>query len=135
MQPCQKILVAEDDPSIREVLKESLEFEGYSVITAQNGKEAFELLNKMECCLVLLDLIMPIWDGFKFLETQAQSENLRAIPVIVVSAFPEKAANLNAVDFLSKPVKLSELFQKVKQYCGPSSSEGNRVVSKWDSVG
>lgn len=115
----KKTLVIEDDKAIRDSLKFVLEFEGYKVFTAANGKEGIDLLLKIpRPCLILLDLMMPVMNGWEFIETMGKNTTLSNIPVIVVSAFTERAKDINAKAIMKKPVDIFELLNIVKEHCG-----------------
>ena len=112
------LLVVDDEREIIELLQERLELEGYKVTVATNGKEAFELLRKMDTpCLILLDLMMPVWTGFQFLAAIRPFAELSKIPVVIVSAFPDKAAAAKSVALIQKPIDWDELLQVVKEHC------------------
>ncbi len=117
------VLVIDDEPSIREMVTEILGDEGYQVATAANGLEAVEYLADVPepPCLILLDLMMPIMDGWEFSDRQHQDARLASIPVVVVSAdanVEQKAGSVGAAGFLRKPVQLAELLRLMEQYCG-----------------
>jgi CheY-like chemotaxis protein len=116
---CNKILLVEDDTDIRTTLKEVLELEGYDVVPAGNGKEAFDALQTMDVhpCLILLDLMMPIMNGWEFLEAQQATAMLASIPVVVVSAAGDKARSAKAHGFIKKPIEVDGLLKMIKQYC------------------
>ena len=120
--PCPMILVVEDDNAIREVLTDVLEGEGYQVLNAANGQEAIRLLRGSTLpCLILLDLMMPVMNGWQFRDEQRQDPVLAPVPVVVISAdsdLPTKAAAIKANDFLKKPIELNRLLDTVEQYCG-----------------
>src|ERR1044071_1184503 len=81
-QPCTMILVVEDDSAIREVLTDVLESEGYQVLNAANGREAIQLLRSSTLpCLILLDLMMPVMNGWQFRDEQRQDPLLAPVPV------------------------------------------------------
>ncbi|MDP3183908.1 MAG: response regulator, partial [Anaerolineales bacterium] len=80
------VLVVEDDPETREILRRLLEKEGCEVIAAENGRVALERLAESQPMLILLDLMMPEMDGFQFIERVRQHENWRTIPIVVVTA-------------------------------------------------
>jgi two-component system response regulator CpxR len=82
------VLIVDDDLDIREVLAETLETRGFEVVTAANGLEAIELVQSMTIApsTILLDLMMPVMDGYTFLEQRQQSPTLASIPVAVVTA-------------------------------------------------
>jgi CheY-like chemotaxis protein len=116
-----RILVVEDDATIREVLVEVLGEHGYDAVGAANGREALDTLAASTDlpCVILLDLMMPIMDGRTFREEQLQSPDLSDIPVIVISAHLDHtvASDLNAAAYLRKPVRLAEVLSSVKTYC------------------
>jgi CheY-like chemotaxis protein len=116
---CNKILLVEDDVDIRTTLKEVLELEGYDVVPAGNGREAFDALQNMKehPCLILLDLMMPIMNGWEFLEAQQAASLLSTIPVVVVSAAGDKAKSAKAHGFIKKPIEVDGLLKMIKQYC------------------
>jgi CheY-like chemotaxis protein len=80
------VLVVEDDPDTREILRRLLEKEGCQVIAAENGRVALERLAESQPMLILLDLMMPEMDGFQFVDRVRQHENWRTIPIVVVTA-------------------------------------------------
>src|SRR4051794_36894212 len=97
MSACQTILIVEDDEAIRETMQLALEMRGYGVITAGNGKEGLDALTaKQRPCLILLDLMMPVMDGWGFLGEIEQDPSLGRIPVVVVPAFPNQASKIKA---------------------------------------
>lgn len=112
-------LVIEDDPAIRETLKLVLEMEGYQVFTASNGKEGIELLRDIpKPCIILLDLMMPVMNGWEFVEAIEKDVILATIPVVVVSAFTDRTKTIKATDVIKKPVDLSALLKILQDYCG-----------------
>jgi CheY-like chemotaxis protein len=116
---CKAVVVIEDDDMIRETLKYALEFEGYTVFTAANGRLGVEMLpNIPKPCLILLDLMMPVMNGWEFVEAIGKNMVLATIPIVVVTAFKEKAQTIQARKVVKKPVDLDYLFQIVKEYCG-----------------
>jgi len=117
---CGSVLVIEDDQGIRETLRLALEVEGYLVYTATNGKEALELLSNVPSpCLILLDLMMPVMDGWAFSEALDRDNVLATIPVVVVTAFEEKATALKKkYEVVKKPVDIDRPMNTVAQYCG-----------------
>ena len=113
------VFIVEDDVDTREMLGRFLELEGYQVGSAPNGKAALELLDAgAPACVILLDLMMPVMDGWQFRREQVQHAALANIPVIVVSAAgQERIRQIDADAYLSKPVDLDELLAQVTQYC------------------
>lgn len=124
---CQSILVVEDDDDIRNVMIDVLESEGYHAEAAVNGKEALELLRKInKPCLVLLDMMMPIMNGREFLDKVMEDSYLAPIPVLIVSAVADKTNTQGAVGFLKKPVDIEMVLEMVDQYCNDAFSEVGR---------
>src|SRR5713226_8988657 len=81
-----EILLIDDDPEIRATLDEILHECGFSVATAENGREALDWLGKNRPRLILLELSMPVMNGFEFRAAQVKSKRLAAIPTVVVTA-------------------------------------------------
>ena len=122
-RPARLVLIVEDDPFIRDVLEEVLTDEGYLTISAPHGAAALVCLEHARPCLILLDLMMPVMDGFGFRAIQRKTPQFASIPVIVLSAFAatvETAATLDAAAYLSKPVQLDRLVAVVDRYCAAS---------------
>ena len=86
MEPSERILIVEDDASIRRLVRKFLTRKGYLVTEAENGRLGLEEMRTGQPHLVLLDLMMPEVDGWEVLRTRAREDALRAIPVVVVSA-------------------------------------------------
>lgn len=82
----RKILIAEDDPIIRELLIQVLELEGYDVLAAPDGATALELVRSAGPSLLVLDLMMPHVDGLSVLRAVRESDTTRAIPVVITTA-------------------------------------------------
>lgn len=119
MSGCKTVLIVEDDDSIRETMRLALEMRGYQVATAANGKEGIALLAELpEPCLILLDLMMPVMDGWGFVTEMSRDPRLGRIPVVVVTAFTNQAAKIAARSVLAKPVPLDVLYETVRTYCG-----------------
>jgi CheY-like chemotaxis protein len=113
------VLIVEDDPDIREITKLYLRMTGRIALTAENGREAIELLEKgEEPCLILLDLMMPVMDGWVFAEMLSRNEKFNHIPIIVATAFADDADTVkNARTILKKPVSIGQLKRLVETYC------------------
>jgi CheY-like chemotaxis protein len=123
-----QILIVDDDLDIRETLCELLEAEGYRCAGAANGQEALEYLRQRPSPgLILLDLMMPVMDGFDFRSAQLATESWRQIPVIVVSASgrsKQAALDMAVADYLEKPIDVALLLQKVRSLCGLGAGSG-----------
>lgn len=114
------ILVVEDDPEIRETLKDVLEDRGYQVVTASNGRVGLDKLAEIgKPSLILLDLMMPVMNGEEFLTAVRNDERLASIPVVAVSAWPKEAMRLRggARAFVQKPISLKRLLTIVEGLC------------------
>ena len=113
------IFIVEDDVDTREMLAKFLELEGFDVQTAVNGKQALEMLSgSLQPSVILLDLMMPVMDGWEFRRQQARDARLSRIPTIIVSAAGrERMAQISADAYLSKPVDMDELLERVNQFC------------------
>jgi len=116
----KKILIVEDEPSLREALQIKLTEEGFNVSVASDGKEALEALKNSHFDLMLLDLIMPVMDGFMVLE--AMQSNNQAIPTVVLTNSGQgeekkHALSLGALDYMVKTnATLAGLVEQVKKY-------------------
>jgi CheY-like chemotaxis protein len=118
-----KILVVEDELSQREALAEVLSRLGYEVQCAANGSEALELMRHSESLpgLILLDLMMPVMDGWEFRAAQRNDRALSEVPVVVLSAlddYAQKALQDGAAAFVSKPLHWQALLPVVERFCG-----------------
>ena len=114
-----KILVFEDEPYIRQILKVQLESAGYSVTTAENGIQGLEAIKQDRPDLVLLDLMMPDMDGHEVCKCLKDCIETSSIPVIILTAtsdLGEKVRTLEygANDYLTKPYELDELLARVR---------------------
>lgn len=115
--PQRSVLIVEDDPAIREALQSVLESEGHTAHTAANGREALNLLRRIERPqLILLDLMMPVMSGWELLGMLRADPELSSIPVVVVSAAPPKG-ELAASRVLKKPIEVNTLLRIVEELC------------------
>ena len=115
----KKLLIVEDDADIANNLKVLLEEEGYRVHIAQNGKLALDILRTAHCLpsLILLDLMMPIMDGFEFRREQLSDPKLASIRVVIMSAdghVAEKLAITSADAYLTKPFEMEKIINVVE---------------------
>ena len=119
----KQVLVADDDAAVRGAVAGVLTDEGYDVTAVTNGQEALDHCQEAPPDLVLLDLMMPVMDGFEFL--RRGGDGCRA-PVIVMSAGFRKGqlpAGSGAVGFIEKPFDFTELVATVQQHVGDASSD------------
>ncbi len=116
----KSLLIVEDDQDVRESLQMVLEAYGYTVTTAENGQAALDLLGTgFAPCVILLDIMMPIMDGWKFLEVRNADPKLAAIPTIILSAAdPNNPLARTAEGFLPKPVEITNLLNAIAKFCG-----------------
>jgi CheY-like chemotaxis protein len=117
----RRILIVEDDADLREALSEVLRDEGYAVTSAADGQEALDRLRReLRPALILLDLTMPVMNGWQFRAEQRQDPDLSEIPVVVLSAgehLAEQMQPLEIEDFVRKPIELGHLLRKIERYC------------------
>jgi len=114
------VLVVDDDSGNRETMSELLDNKGYSVLQAENGQKALDILKHVSIlpCLVVLDMAMPIMDGRGFLRRRAHDPDLRDIPVVVVSGSSQKGAPLQGIEgYFRKPVNVERLIEVIDQHC------------------
>lgn len=112
--PRGSILIVEDDLDIREALAEALGFEGYDVFLAENGQEALDVLRAGPLPhVILLDLLMPVMNGWQFRQEQLADPALAGVPVIVVSASAPGDARPDR--YLPKPFSIDELLSAVAE--------------------
>ena len=120
-----KILVVEDEHGQREALAEMLSRLGYEVQCAANGSEALELMRHSESLpgLILLDLMMPVMDGWEFRRRQKEDPSLANVPVVILSALDSnRAAHLEGAAFLKKPLDFDRLLELVRAHCSGNST-------------
>lgn len=115
-----KVLIADDEPDVLEILGRRVSQEGYEVITAKDGKEALEKIYKDEPDVILLDIIMPKMDGFAVLkELRTRPLAHKWQPVIIVSALGDlenikKGYNLEADYYLAKPCNFDAMLRGIR---------------------
>ena len=120
MPPNRPVLIVDDDLDIRELLAEALEELGFDVVTAANGLEAITLVRNMTTppSIILLDLMMPVLDGYGFLEQRAKEAMLAAIPVAVISAGhgldPSRLSE--AARIIPKPIDVGMLVSVINDF-------------------
>lgn len=116
-----EILVVEDDADIREDLADLLRDYGYRVATAGNGAEALEYLrSQRRPCVILLDLMMPVMNGWEFRRRMLADRELAELPVVLLSGAAdvhEQAATLNASEVVTKPIQLDRLYRTLERIC------------------
>jgi CheY-like chemotaxis protein len=115
------VIIIEDDDEIRESMRDALETEGYSVAVFRNGREAINgLQGHIKPCLILLDLMMPVMDGWEFMEAWKNLPGTYAsTPVFIISAVADqqKVKAAGAAGYIKKPMDLDILLQMVRKHC------------------
>jgi DNA-binding response OmpR family regulator len=113
------VLIVEDDADLREMMAKLLTLEGFRAHTAANGREALDYLRdggRPE--VILLDLMMPIMDGWAFRHEQQHDPELSDVPVVVLSTIDRgRAPEITADEFLKKPLDFDSLLAVVRRYC------------------
>ena len=113
------ILVVEDDRDLREILGEALELEGYDVVCVEHGAAALRHLETGgRPCVILLDLMMPVMDGWTFRREMLSHESLARIPVVVMTAVGgSRADSIQSDATLHKPLEIGAVVDAVQGYC------------------
>ena len=117
------IIVVDDDVDISRLISFRLKKGGYNTLVANNGKVALTLLKETPVDLILLDLIMPVMDGFEFSKAAKKDENLKDIPIIILTASnttqeSSQIQEINARGFFKKPFDFEEVLETVKDVLG-----------------
>lgn len=115
------LLIVEDDLDILKLLETTLNFSGYRVLTARNGSEALEVVQKEHPTIVVADIMMPKLDGFGFVHRLRINPETRGIPVVFITAtFVSRedrdfAMNIGATRFIQKPLNLDEFLETIEE--------------------
>lgn len=117
-----RVLIVEDDPAICDAYRLALEQEGYEIVTAENGKDALAKLRRDRPLpdLILLDLMMPVMNGWEFLQARRTDLELRAVPVVALTCGVGPASLDEAKAVFDKPMDITELAILVGRHCTPS---------------
>jgi CheY-like chemotaxis protein len=117
--PREYILVVEDDKDLRDSLCEALELEGYVAVSAENGQAALRhLATGPQPCMILLDLMMPVMDGWTFRQELLKDAACAEIPVIVMTAATQgRAAAVASQAILYKPLHMGRVIDVVQEHC------------------
>jgi len=127
----RRVLIVDDDPDILQTLGLCLSSEGYSVLMAGNGKEALDMLRNDAPDIILLDLMMPVMDGWQFVH-EMDERGWRKVPLLILSAdrgVQGHASRLRADAWLAKPFDLEELLGKVSQLTGGPGPQGRTAAA------
>jgi DNA-binding response OmpR family regulator len=121
--PAPRVLVADDEEDVRELVAYRLTRSGYEVIAAADGQEAFRLAREQPPDLMVLDVMMPRLDGYELTRRLRAEESLRSIPVILLTARSQESDvgrgfEVGADDYLKKPFSPDELVARVRAVLG-----------------
>lgn len=114
----KKILVIDDENFVRKVFSGVLAKEGFDVATAQNGKAGIDKAKEFKPDLIILDILMPVMNGIEFLKEKKKQESIKAIPVIVLSAY-------SGPQYVKQVMDLG-----AKEYLGKTDNDLNKIASK-----
>jgi CheY-like chemotaxis protein len=126
-----KVLIAEDNPVNRELLRELLELRGYTVLEACDGQEALRLIEQTQPELMLLDIGMPGMDGFAVVRRIRENPRLAQLPVVAVTAYAmrgdqERILSAGFDGYLSKPINPSSLIQELDRLLNRGVQSANQ---------
>ncbi len=143
----RKVLIAEDNAVNRELLRELLETRGYTVLEACDGQEALDMIDQARPDILLLDIGMPVLDGFAVVRKIRENPHLAKLPVVAVTAYAmqddrEKILNSKFDGYLSKPINPRSLMEELDRLLSrrddrnaPDLSNGSRVDGKARAAG
>jgi two-component system, cell cycle response regulator DivK len=117
----KRILVVEDQPDNRKIIRDVFARTGYEIIETENGEEALAAIAKVRPDLILMDIQLPIMDGYTATRRIKADPALRSIPIIAVTSYAlsgeeKKAREAGCDDYIPKPYSPRELLAKVRQY-------------------
>jgi DNA-binding NarL/FixJ family response regulator len=132
----RRLLLIDDDPNLILLVKDYLEFRGYEVITAENGREALEVLEQEVPDMIICDVMMPEMDGYSLVSAIRQDPKTSWIPVLFLSAKGQsqdrvKGLNIGADVYMVKPFEPEELVAQVES----SLKQASRLIQHKDSKG
>ena len=109
------VLVVDDEPDVRETLRDLVEMCGCSVMVAANGAEALALLADRRPCMIILDLLMPVMTGEEMLAAMRREPTLAELPVVISTSAPERAPS--GVPVLRKPIDIDSFMLWLRRNC------------------
>jgi CheY-like chemotaxis protein len=117
MRMSHTVLIVEDERDLREMMRDALELNGYTVVTAEDGRDALAKISGIEnVCLVILDLLMPVMNGWDFLQKMRERSELASVPVVVHTSAPGPIPP-GVTRVLQKPILFDRLISVVREYC------------------
>lgn len=130
----KKILVVDDNVDMVDLLKSILEMEGYEVIEAFDGQEALDKTKQQHPDFILLDIMMPVMDGWEACRRLKGCRKTSEIPVTILTARvdpqdKERASQLGAEDYLTKPFEPDELLKRIKKVVVKKDSNGKHLLN------
>lgn len=119
----KRVLICDDDPVILRLIEVNLELEGYDVLTAHHGEEAFEIASRELPDLVILDIMMPRLDGYQTCQKLKEQSSTEGIPIVFLSAKAqqsdiEKGKSFGVSEYLTKPFDPNDLLDVVERLVG-----------------
>ena len=112
-----KLLIVEDDVGARVALGDIFDYEGYPVALCSNGKEALDYLRSRPLpALIILDLQMPVMNGWQFCDERRKDAAFASVPIVVITAF-QSPGNLDVDAVMHKPIDIEQLLSTVRHYC------------------
>ena len=112
-----KLLIVEDDDGARAALGDILDYEGYPVALCSNGKEALDYLRSRPLpALIILDLQMPVMNGWQFCRERLKYAAIASVPIVVITAFQSPGV-LDVDAVIHKPIDIERLLSTVRHYC------------------
>jgi len=130
------LLIVEDDLDILKLLETTLNYSGYRVVTARNGKEGLAAIQKERPAMVIADIMMPTLDGFGFVHRLRINPETRTIPVVFITATyisredREFALDIGASRFIQKPIELEELLCTVEELLATGTTPSLEPVNE-----
>jgi len=123
-----KILVVEDSPMIQEILVERLRFRNYEVVVAQDGQEGVEMAQREQPDLILMDISLPVMDGWEATEHIRKIESIKNVPIIALTAHAlvedrNRSLAIGCNDFETKPINFSQLIVKINALLGTNQNQ------------
>jgi two-component system cell cycle response regulator DivK len=117
----KRILVVEDQPDNRQIIRDMLADSGYEICEAENGEEALAAISKQRPDLILMDIQLPVMDGYTATRRIKSDSALRSIPIIAVTSYAlsgeeKKAREAGCDDYVPKPYSPRQLLAKIRQY-------------------
>jgi DNA-binding response OmpR family regulator len=113
-----RVLIVEDDRDLCELMAQLLTSAGFDTDVASNGQDALDKAHDNPPCVILLDMMMPVMDGWEFRAHQRYCVSLAAIPVVILSAVPlARLRNVGAAAALQKPFHENELLAAIRAHC------------------